>query len=930
MTGRGEAVHNAASSTWWGRLLSNIQGLTPTALEVLAQDSALLVQHVLPRNGNELASDAYPPDRIRTGIVVGSVQSGKTASMLALAARCLDERADILVVLAGTRIALWLQTYERLLRQLDGTTPATFHQGAARRVWIPDPSDLLGDQRVSANKYLRTQRRGIERALREQRPVVFVVPKEDDHLIDLGRFLRQVLLPSNISNRTKVLEMVVLDDEADDASVLDASNPEKLTPRLIRQLWGTTTGGATWLPTLYATYVAYTATPQANFAQETHNPLAPRNFRFVLRTPDSSGPVMPRALTYEEPAGIRSYYTGGRTFYERLRGQPGDFSSPYRFPIQEPGETDADHELRFKQTRWRILGDALRAYFVAGALRLHLSGRRFSGLGESPRPLPELRDLLPPTHSMLYHPSALTEDHFGGAEDISRWCIAVPGHEEATLPRRDAAGSCSISVEELIARLESEEDLWRAWVDRFATTAAALRAQAGGDYPRIEDVEWSTIAELLRSEVFPFTRIRVINSDPAADDRPSFDVRQVEGGYLPPAELFSIFVAGNVLSRGLTIEGLATSVFLRAVNEPAADTQMQMQRWFGYRGALLPFCRIFLFQDQLVLFRAYHANDEALKQDILHGRIEESDVLVLQGESFVATSKVATRQAPLHPGPTPAIRLVEHADRERVAHNLSIVADLLTLTELVPIEAPNGSVRGLISTGQHTLLEVALLLERLRYSTHNPDPTLALYARWRSLQSRLQIPEPLLRVPVGTVGEPAVNPQGCPYSIAAYLRLWDSVLTRHHAPGFYPTDRPTLSWHLIDLASYQQTRPRFYVAIRFGEGPLSVDPRLASHNVRVMKRGLAEGRDHLLETLWGTRGRSANYFGDQLLDYHRHHMQPVPDLRDGALWRTRGHPGLVLFHIVRHEAKGVDMVAVGLALPHGGPDHIAALRGSEA
>lgn len=42
-----------------------------------------------------------------------------------------------------------------------------------------------------------------------------------------------------------------------------------------------------------------------------------------------------------------------------------------------------------------------------------------------------------------------------------------------------------------------------------------------------------------------------------------------------------IVVGGNTLSRGLTLEGLTTTYFLRTTNQ--ADTLMQMGRWFGYR-----------------------------------------------------------------------------------------------------------------------------------------------------------------------------------------------------------------------------------------------------------------------------------------------------------------------------------------------------------
>ena len=42
-----------------------------------------------------------------------------------------------------------------------------------------------------------------------------------------------------------------------------------------------------------------------------------------------------------------------------------------------------------------------------------------------------------------------------------------------------------------------------------------------------------------------------------------------------------IVVGGNILSRGLTLEGLVTSFFIRTSS--AYDTLLQMGRWFGYR-----------------------------------------------------------------------------------------------------------------------------------------------------------------------------------------------------------------------------------------------------------------------------------------------------------------------------------------------------------
>src|SRR5206468_229711 len=54
--------------------------------------------------------------------------------------------------------------------------------------------------------------------------------------------------------------------------------------------------------------------------------------------------------------------------------------------------------------------------------------------------------------------------------------------------------------------------------------------------------------------------------------------------------LKAIAVGGNRLSRGLTLEGLLVSFFIRrSVNY---DTLMQMGRWFGFRGGYEDLTRI--------------------------------------------------------------------------------------------------------------------------------------------------------------------------------------------------------------------------------------------------------------------------------------------------------------------------------------------------
>ena len=122
------------------------------------------------------------------------------------------------------------------------------------------------------------------------------------------------------------------------------------------------------------------------------------------------------------------------------------------------------------------------------------------------------------------------------------------------------------------------------------------------------------------------------------------------------------------MSRGLTLEGLTTTLFLRRSDNPFVDTQMQMQRWFGYRGEYVDLCRVFLSGPQLDLFRAYQDADEALRRTVLakmNESVENAPApFVLQGPDFSATGKLTNvSSVPLCPGVTPFIRLVNSADR---------------------------------------------------------------------------------------------------------------------------------------------------------------------------------------------------------------------------------------------------------------------------
>jgi hypothetical protein len=75
-----------------------------------------------------------------------------------------------------------------------------------------------------------------------------------------------------------------------------------------------------------------------------------------------------------------------------------------------------------------------------------------------------------------------------------------------------------------------------------------------------------------------------------------------------------IVVGGNKLSRGFTLEGLTVNYFLRNTNY--ADTLLQMGRWFGYRPGYLDGCKLFTTQDTIDKFNEITAVIEELEGEI--------------------------------------------------------------------------------------------------------------------------------------------------------------------------------------------------------------------------------------------------------------------------------------------------------------------------
>ncbi len=134
----------------------------------------------------------------------------------------------------------------------------------------------------------------------------------------------------------------------------------------------------------------------------------------------------------------------------------------------------------------------------------------------------------------------------------------------------------------------------------------------------------------------------------------SIEVRQINGSARDILDyelnretgLNVIAIGGDKLSRGLTLEGLTVSYFLRASR--MYDTLMQMGRWFGYRPGYLDLCRLYTTPELNEWFQHITEANEELRQEFDHmaavgGTPRDYGLKVMSHPALMITSRVKLR-----------------------------------------------------------------------------------------------------------------------------------------------------------------------------------------------------------------------------------------------------------------------------------------------
>jgi hypothetical protein len=136
-------------------------------------------------------------------------------------------------------------------------------------------------------------------------------------------------------------------------------------------------------------------------------------------------------------------------------------------------------------------------------------------------------------------------------------------------------------IEDIRLAFESDTETYRSYI---TTSQQILNSELAGIDPYVLVHKWSEILPHLNEAATRIT-VREINGG-SADTLGYFDHQN---------GLSVIAIGGDKLSRGLTLEGLSVSYYLRT--SKMYDTLMQMGRWFGYRPGYVDLCRLFISRE---------------------------------------------------------------------------------------------------------------------------------------------------------------------------------------------------------------------------------------------------------------------------------------------------------------------------------------------
>ncbi|WP_170164592.1 Z1 domain-containing protein [Sinomicrobium pectinilyticum] len=495
----------------------------------------------------------------KRGLIVGHVQSGKTGNYIGLICKASDTGYRLIIVLAGIHNTLRSQTQLRIDEGFLGfdTQQARSITQTTNRIGVGKIDPNLVAHSLTTNEINGDfNRRASETSginIRSNDPIVLVIKKNASVMKNLlGWLATRAETMEDGKKQIKNLPLLVIDDEADNASINISKNYVSGINACIRSMLKLFEQSA---------YIGYTATPYANIfiKQYTDDDVKGLDYN-VHNIPLSLGKdIFPKNFIVNIPAP--SNYIGPEKIFgiETIESIE-DYDNP-AYPLIDLIEPVDDY-LNYIKDGHKMddekpdelppsLNKAIKCFFLSCA------ARRARGQEKE-------------HNSMLIHVTRFIkwQARIGRLveEQVKTYARLVEFNDNAFL-----------------------RELEHLWNEEFVPITKNIIANPMVKDPSIKEMSWMDIESHLYPAVAKI-EVRSVHGDTKVEGLEHKNIRPLDY-YDNKNGLSVIAVGGNKLSRGLTLEGLTITYFLRA--SKMYDTLMQMGRWFGYRPGYLDLCRLF-------------------------------------------------------------------------------------------------------------------------------------------------------------------------------------------------------------------------------------------------------------------------------------------------------------------------------------------------
>lgn len=540
------------------------------------------------------------------GLVVGSVQSGKTGNFNAVINRAVDAGYNLVIILSGIMEDLRSQTQLRLEMDVIGEGVINIQTeqqgmkgvGNVSRFGVQGNSDIPQVFSITSHKSdFKKQVQDANFSLNNKN--ILVCKKNTGVLKNLLIWLSDYLTENSTQHD---IPLLIVDDEADNASLNNLGHKGREYANAIN-------GHIRAILALFSrkTYLGYTATPFANVLQDRND--APegqwtinykRNGELVSRSFNQVDNIFPN--DFIELLAPPSNYIGAKQIFEtRAETRKIPLVEPVEdcfesFPMKVIDELEGirsatEEEIENLHTGLRSpkkddlfpmylpdsLKDAIECFVLSIAIRLK---RRPTMVGSK---------LFNPHSTMLIHVSRFTDWQNRTKDLILLEVTKIIERITTELPS---------SNKSIYSKLE------KTWYQYYAAIIENIRTYLPEGYSDefLDVISFDDIKPLL-PETVKGLEVKAINSVTKEKLIYTTDAAGIGKKY--------IAIGGNRLSRGFTLEGLTINYFIRDTNY--ADTLLQMGRWFGYRPGYIDCCKLFTTWAAIEKFNATTLTIEELE-----------------------------------------------------------------------------------------------------------------------------------------------------------------------------------------------------------------------------------------------------------------------------------------------------------------------------